>query len=211
LKKPFIVSDSNNYAKNGDQFSLSCHVEMTSDAAYLIKFTLPNGHEAKTSDYLTLSEIEHEYSDKRKSHRNLTIHDALDERDQGDYTCFIIDLFNNSNSAMSSITFVDKPVVQLNSSNPQITTTKGKKSSKFHFNYFAYPKASFEWYGPQNNLIAKDKDIMKRQKYEIAISEDDMSFTIKYPGIEDYGEYTLVAYTDGERFEKKVKLIVSGM
>ncbi|XP_070496401.1 vascular endothelial growth factor receptor kdr-like isoform X5 [Chironomus tepperi] len=209
LKKPLIVSDTNNYAKNGDKFSLTCHVEMTSDAAYLIKFFLPNGNEAQTTDYLTLSAIEHEHGDKRKSHRNLTIHNALDERDQGDYTCNIIDLFNNSNSAISSITFVDKPVVQLNSSNPKIKTSKGKKTAKFHFNYFAYPKASFEWYGPQNNLIAKDNDIMVREKYNVAISEDDISFTIKFPGIEDYGEYTLVAYTDGERFEKKVKLVVS--
>ncbi|KAL7045415.1 hypothetical protein ACKWTF_002226 [Chironomus riparius] len=209
LKKPIIISDSQNYAKNGDNFTLTCNVEMTSDAAYLIKFNLPNGKEAQTSDYLTLSEIEHEHNNKRKSHRNLTIHKALDERDQGDYTCIIIDLFNNSNSAMSSITFVDKPVVQLNSSNPMIKTSKGKKTAKFHLNYFAYPKASFEWYDPHKNLIAKDNNIMTREKYNIAISPDDMTFTIKFPGIEDYGEYTLVAFTDGERFEKKVMLVVS--
>jgi len=211
VKKPWIISDSQNIAKNGASFSLSCHVEMISDAPYVIEFLLPNGKEAKNTDNLLLSELKVEDDDNRKSHRNLTVNNALDSRDQGNYTCSLKDIYNNIYSTVTRITFVDKPVVQLNSSNPTVTATKEQKSIKFHFNYFIYPKAKFEWHDPQKKLINNDQGVQKDAKYNISISEDEISLTIKSPGIEDYGEYTLVAYTDGERFEKKVKLIVSGM
>ncbi|CAG9799108.1 unnamed protein product [Chironomus riparius] len=209
LKKPWIISDSQNIAKNGASFSLSCHVEMISDAPYVIEFFLPNGKEAKKNQFIRLSEIKVDDDDTRKSHINLTIEDALDERDQGNYTCSLKDIYNNIYSTVTKITFVDKPVVQLNSSNPIVTATKGQKSVKFHFNYFIYPKPKFEWYDPQNKLINIDQSMQNDAKYSISISEDEISLTIKYPGIENYGNYSLIAYTDGESFDKKVKLVVS--
>ncbi|XP_070496812.1 vascular endothelial growth factor receptor 3-like [Chironomus tepperi] len=209
VQKPWIISDSQNIAKNGASFSLSCHVEMISDAPYVIEFLLPNGNEAKNMDYLLLTETKVEAGDTRKSHRNLTVNNALETRDQGNYTCVLKDIYNNIYSTVTSITFVDKPVVQLNSSNPLVATTKGQKTAKFHFNYFVYPKPKFEWYDTQNKMISPDQDVQNDTKHSISISDDEISLTINNPGIEDFGEYTLVAYTDGERFEKKVKLVVS--
>lgn len=210
MKKPVIISDSGKFGKNGASFTLTCHVEVTTDVAYGVSFYLPNGKLAETNSYLQISQVEHEHGNKRKSHMNLTINNALMERDQGDYTCTVRDLHNNSNSVIHSITFVDSPVVQLNSTNPTIKTAKGKKTATFHFTYFVYPKGTFEWYNPRDELIFKDGDIFAREKYSVSVHDDELSLSIKFPEIEDFGQYTLVAKTDGQTFEKKVRLEVSG-
>lgn len=210
LKKPFILSDSQGHAKNGASFTLTCEAEVTADTPYTINFILPNGRFAENNSYISLSNLEHVHGNKRKSNRNITINDALDSRDQGDYICQVIDMYNNSNSEVQSITFVDKRVVQLNASNERIKTQKGKKAATFHLSYFIYPKGNIEVYNNTDDLIARNDDLVLRNKYNVIISKDDIQLSIKFPGIEDNGNFTIVAYSEGERFEKKVFLEVSG-
>jgi hypothetical protein len=210
LKKPIITSDSHFFAKNGLTFTLTCEVEMTDDVPYMVNFTLPNGSHAENNDFLELSDIKHEHENRRKATRTLKIKSGDEHRDQGDYKCILIDLRNNTNSAIISIKFVSEPIVELNTSNPIIKTRKGKKTARFLIDYFAYPNATFTIYDPENNTIAKDKDIMKRDKFDVEIDKFQIKFTIKFPEIEDFGTYTLEAISDGQVFTKNLQLIVSG-
>lgn len=184
---------------------------MTTDMPYSVAFTLPNGVVAnKDMPFLILSDLEHEHSNKRKSHVNLTIIDSVDSRDQGDYKCTLMDYHNNTNSATESIKFVDGSIVELNLTNPVIVTTQGKKTARFLIDYFAFPSAKFTWYNPKNEEIIKDLDIMKRAKYDIEMRKDQIKFTVKKPGIEDFGNYTIEATSGGEIFTKQIRLVVSG-
>lgn len=210
IHKPTITSDSSLFATEGASFSLTCHAEVSNDLPYTIVFLLPNGQAATEQNFVIVSNLEHEDGNRRKSHVNLTIPNSVESRDKGDYKCTVMDLYNNTNSADVTITFIGEAKVEFQLTNPTITTSKGKKQAQFLIDYIAYPKAFFEWYDPHKNMIVNNYDVLNREKYDIDISKDQIKFRIKFPGIEDYGEYTLVAYSGGQNFTQKVSLIVSG-
>lgn len=127
MNKPIITSESNFRAENGSTFTLTCHVEMLTDIPYTIEWTLPSGDLAKNNEFIKLSQIEHEHNDKRKSHQNLTIIDADEARDQGDYKCKVFDFYNNSNSGVQTVEIFEEyaPVITTNFNEPKITPLVG--------------------------------------------------------------------------------------
>lgn len=210
LPTPNITSDSKFFATEGNDFTLTCHVQMEhSGILYTAAFS-KDGVVAKTSDYMTVSELQHEENNRQRSHLNLTVHQSIESRDDGDYKCTVMDTHNNTNSATATIKFVSEPVIDLKPINAVIKTERGKKQAVFQIEYTAYPSATFFIYNPNNEQISSDQDVMDRTKYNVKIDADNLRFTVKYPALTDFGNYTLVATTVGKNFTTSLKLVVSG-
>lgn len=180
-----------------------------SGALYTAAFS-KDGTMAKTSDYMTVSELQHDVNNRQKAHLNLTVHQSIESRDSGDYKCTVMDSHNNTNSALSTMIFVNEPVIELKPNNPIIKTEQGKKQAVFLIEYTAFPSATFFVYNPNNEQISSDEDVMDRTKYNVKIDADQLKFTVKYPELNDFGNYSLVATTVGKNFTTTLKLIVSG-
>lgn len=192
-------------------FTLRCNVEMETHALYTVIFTLPDGSIARSNgDYLEVSNITHELNDRRKSHVNLTINYGEKERDEGIYKCTIMDMHNNTNSQVATVKFVDKPHVELEPHNIEIKTHGGKKTARFLINYIVYPRATFNWFNPKNEMISSDNDVINRTKYDVKILPETIELIVKYPTIDDFGHYLLKAVIGDEEFTQSVSLVVSG-
>ncbi|KAG5675894.1 hypothetical protein PVAND_005754 [Polypedilum vanderplanki] len=210
IKKPIITSETDFYARDGDQLQITCHVELENDVAYSVFFTLPNGKVVnETSDFVELSQLKHEHDNRKKSHITLTIDHAEATRDKGDYTCTVKDLYENSNSVAATIVFVNEPIMEWKPANQNITTNQGKKRVQFLIEYVAYPEATFEVYNNHNELIARGTDVINREKYDVVISKIEIKFVVKSPNIKDFGEYTILATTDGKNYTQKLYLTVA--
>lgn len=184
-------------------------MEVHVDVAYIAEFS-HNGEKLENSDYVSISNIEHDVGNRMKGRMNLTIFESNKSRDEGDYKCTVKDLHGNTNSILATVIFVDDPIVNLVPKNSLIEVQKGKKQSQFLIEYTAYPTASFYLYDTKNTMISSNTDVMNREKYDVIIDKDQLKFKIKYPNINDYGNYTLVASTVGVNFTTSLKLVVSG-
>lgn len=209
IQVPKITSDSAFFATNDNDIHLTCHITMDHSSPYNAAF-YHQGKRLETNDYITISDMQHEPDDTTKSHFNLTITNTDQARDEGEYTCTVIDYHNNTNSKIEAIKFVTDPVIVLNVTNPIITLDKGKKQAVFLIEYTAFPSATFFMYNPNDEKISSDMDVMNRVKYDVQIDDKKVKFIVKYPDINDFGTYTLVATTVGESFNKTLKLIVNG-
>lgn len=211
LSPPTITSDSKFFATEGNDFQLTCHVEVNSGIVYTASFT-HNGIVAKTNDYLSVSELKHDSSNRQKAYLNLTVRQSDESRDSGDYKCTVMDFYNNTNSAFATMKFVSEPQIDLHPTNPIIKVDKGKKQAQFLIEYTAYPSVTFYLYDPRGEQISSDMDVMHRNKYDVTIEEqkNQLKFKVKYPDLSDFGNYTLVATTVGRNFTTEVQLIVSG-
>lgn len=221
LKTPIIISDSKFFAMEGGDFQLTCFVEIEehSSVAYTAAFS-HNGISLTTNDYMTVSTMSYEPGQRHKSHLNLTVHNSIKERDEGEYKCHIIDHFDNTNSAIAEINFVTEPNVEFTTQTPIVIEVEYKQQDKvprkkqvvFSIDYIAYPSATIYIYNPKNEQISSDMDVMNRNKYDVVINEqmDNLKFKVKYPDINDYGDYQIVATTVGRNFTTSVKLVVSG-
>lgn len=169
-----------------------------------------DGTVAKTNDYMTVSELQHDENNKQRAHLNLTVHQSTESRDAGDYKCTVMDYHNNTNSAISTMTFVSEPVIKLTPTNPIIKTERGKKQAAFLIDYTAFPSATFFIYNPNNEQISNDESVMDKTKYGVTVNKDSLKFVVKYPELTDFGNYTVVATTVGKNFTTSVKLVVSG-
>lgn len=209
MPPPTIKSDSNFFATDGNDFQLTCHVEVHSDVIYTASFS-HNGQVLKSNEYLTVSELQHETKNRQKAHLNLTVRQSEESRDAGDYKCIVMDFYNNTNSNIVTMTFVTEPVIELHPANREIISERGKKQAQFLIEYKAFPSATFYLYNPKNEQISCDTDVMDRTKYDVILSPEVFKFKVKYPDLNDYGNYTIVATTVGRNFTTSVKLIVSG-
>lgn len=209
LPPPTITSDSNFFATDGNDFQLTCHIEVHTSVLYTASFT-HNGQVLKSNDYLTVTELQHEANNRQKAHLNLTVRQSEETRDKGDYKCTLMDFYNNTNSNFATMTFVTEPVIELHPANHEITSERGKKQAQFLIDYKAFPSATFYLYNPKNEQICSDSDVMDRKKYDVVVTPETFKFKVKYPDLNDYGNYTLVATTVGRNFTTSVKLIVSG-
>lgn len=209
LPTPVITSDSKFFATEGYDFQLTCHVEVHSGLPYTAMFS-HNDRVAKTNDYMTVTELQHGSNDRQKAHLNLTIRQSIQERDEGDYKCTVMDYYNNTNSVIATMTFVSESVINLHPTNDFISIDKGKKQAQFLIEYTAFPSAAFFFYDPRNEQISSDMDVMNRQKYDVEIKSDQIRFKVKYPDLNDFGNYTLMARTAGRNSTTSLRLVVSG-
>lgn len=210
LPTPTITSDSNFFATEGNAFQLTCHLEVHSSVPYTAAFH-HNGKVLTTNEYTNVTELQHETNNRQKAHLNLTIRQSIEARDEGDYKCTIMDYYNNTNSVLATITFVTEAVIKMSPTNPSIEVKRGSKQSQFLIEYTAYPSATFYLYNPKGEQICSDMDVMDRIKYDVEKTPDRFKFKVKYPDLNDFGNYTLVATTVGRNFSTSVRLIVSGM
>lgn len=187
-------------------------MEVNSNILYTASFT-HNGVVLKSNDdYITVSKLKHESTNRQKAYLNLTIRQSSEERDAGDYKCTVMDFYNNTNSAVATMKFVSEPQIELHPTNPMIRVDKGKKQAQFLIEYTAYPSATFYFYDPRGEQISSDMDVMNRNKFDVTIEEqkNQLKFKVKYPDLNDFGNYTLVATTVGRNFTTEVQLIVFG-
>src|SRR5690349_6755410 len=161
LPPPTISSDSMFFATEGNDFQLTCHIEVHTNIIYTAAFT-HNGVVLKSNDFITISELNHDTSNRQKASMNLTVRQSNEDRDSGDYKCTVMDYYNNTNSAFATITFVSEPQIDLKPTNPRIDIDKGKKQAQFLIEYTAYPSATFYIYNPRHEQISSDMDVMDR-------------------------------------------------
>lgn len=164
----------------------------------------------ETNDDMTITDLVHEHNDTRKSHKNLTIHNSVRDRDEGDYKCTVIDYHNNTNSKIETITFVTDPMVEFVLTSSIITLDKGKKQAAFLIDYKAYPPASFNFFNPEGEHVSCNMDVMNRSKYDVVKDPNKIKFVVKYPTLDDFGNYTLMATTAGQSFNTSMRLVVNG-
>lgn len=206
---PVITSNSKFFATEGNEVFLTCHVTMDHGVPYTAAF-FHNDKMLESNDVMTITDLVHEHNDTRKSHKNLTIHNSVRDRDEGDYKCTVIDYHNNTNSKIETITFVTDPVVEFALTSSVITLDKGKKQAAFLIEYKAFPSASFNFFNPKGEQVSCDMDVMNRNKYDVVIDPNKIKFVVKYPTLDDFGNYTLMATTVGLSFNTSMRLVVNG-
>lgn len=209
LPTPNITSDSNFFATEGNDFQLTCHLEVDNGVPYTAAFS-HNGEVLTSNDHLTVSELQHETGNRQKSNFQLTVRQSIEARDGGDYRCIVMDYYNNTNSFLVTISFVSEPVIILEPTNPIISIDRGKKQAQFLIDYKAFPSVKFDLFNPKGDHICSDMNVMHREKYDVEITSERFKFKVKYPDLNDFGNYSLVATTVGKNFSTSVKLIVSG-
>lgn len=208
IPTPELTSDSKFYAIDGNNVTLTCQVEMDSHVMFVLGFVYKDKKIDLDEDHI-ISDMRHDEHNRMKAHINLTIINALSGRDEGDYKCIVMDHFNNTNSATKTLTFVTEPTVTFDLDNPEIKTAKGKKQSRFLIKYKAYPEATIYIFNPKNEQISADNDVMKREKYNVEVTDEDIKLVLKHPDVHDFGNYTILASSAGKNFTAFVRLIVS--
>lgn len=164
----------------------------------------------ETDDNHLVTNIQHDKHNKLKAHINLTITNVIKSRDEGDYKCIMMDHYNNTNSVVKALTFVEEPTVTFKPENPEIKLSKGKKQARFLINYKAFPEATIYIFNPKNEQISSDQDVMNREKYDVKITDDEeIQLMLKHPTIHDFGNYTVLASSAGRNFTTTVRLTVS--
>lgn len=202
------MSDSKFYAIDGNNLTLTCEIILDAHIMYTLAFVF-KGKKVELDDNHVISDLRHDVHNRMKAHINLTIINALSSRDEGDYKCIIMDHYNNTNSITKTMTFVTEPTVTFDLDNPEIKTSKGKKQSRFVIKYKAYPEATIYTFNPKNEQISADKDVMKREKYNVEISDEEIRLILKHPDVHDFGSYTILASSAGRNFTTTVRLVVS--
>lgn len=208
IPTPELTSDSKFYAINGNNVTLTCDVTLDSHTMFVLAFEY-GGKRVVSDDNHFVTEMQHDHHNRLKAHINLTIINVDQSRDEGDYKCIVMDHYNNKNSNTKTLTFVDEPVVTFKPENPEIKLSKGKKQARFLINYKAYPEATIYIFNPKNEQISADHDVMKREKYDVKIGEEEIRLSLKHPDVHDYGTYTILASSAGKNFTTTVKLTVS--
>lgn len=208
IPTPELTSDSKFYAIEGNIVTLTCKVKLDSHTMFVLGFVF-NEKKVENDDNHLVTDIQHDKHDKLKAHINLTITNVMKSRDAGDYKCIIMDHYNNTNSVVKTLTFVDEPIVTFKPENPEIKINKVKKQARFVINYKAFPEATIYIFNPKNEQISSDHDVMKREKYDVNISDEEIQFSLKHPDIHDFGNYTVLASSAGKNFTTTVRLTVS--
>ena len=211
LPKPNITSRSKNYAINGEPFKLDCYFELMTSSPFSLKFILPNGNEAISNENMTLALLD-KSTDEEFLYISLTVHNPHDKEDEGNYTCYVEDKFNNSNFGVKTIKFIAEPFIQFNSTCSKVTKKFIESSStEFKFNYSGCPDIELEYF-KDGELIGNEISIctLKEKKYEIKINEEEIIFTIMNPTVEDRGNYTFVASNKAGTIKKNIEFIVEG-
>lgn len=215
IPTPEITSDSKFFVMDGNNVTLTCHVNLHDAHVMYALFFVFNGKRIESDDVYILSEMQHDQHDVMKTHRNLTIIDATAVRDHGDYKCVVMDHYNNTNSVTKTLDFVTEPTVELNPDNQVVKVqgqlSKKRKQAKFNIKYKAIPEATFYIFNPDQEQISTDEMVMKREKYTVRIKPDEIEFAVKYPDIHDFGDYKILASSAGKNFSTSVRLVVSEM
>lgn len=186
---------------------MTCTVKKETRGIFTVAF-FRNGIMAKTNYFMKVFKPQHVESNVE--HLILRVHQSSESRDSGEYKCTAMDSYNNTNSAISTMTFVNGPVIELNPMNPVIRLDQGKKLVRFVVEYKAFPNATFFIYNPNNKKISNDEDVIEKTKYFVKIEEESLKFTVKKPTLTDHGTYLLVANTVGKNVTTSLRLVVSG-
>jgi hypothetical protein len=208
IEIPVIKSKSKFYAAEGDEVQLTCLLNVSTKMPYTAAFS-HNNVVLKTDEHMTVSKLEHTDGDRHESHFNLTINSFNQERDAGDYKCTVMDYYNNTNSAIATLTFFSDPSVTFNPTFSVVSIENGRKQASFMVKYSAYPPPTFVIFNPHSEQISSDMDVMNRIKYDVKIEDDRIKFVIKFPDINDYGIYKLVGMIASKNFTQDLKLVVS--
>lgn len=158
------------------------------------------------SNYLTVFEQEHGPTNSQKTSINLTISRANKARDEGEWKCVVMDYFGNLNSVAENITFVSGPVAAIQDT---VIIAHGKKQATFLIE-FVEKAELFKIFSPKNEIIFNEIDVLNSSKYIIQMEEDRFKFKIKYPDIEDFGNYIILSTIKDQNFTTMLKLVVLG-
>lgn len=202
-----LTSDTKFFAIDGNDVTLTCDITLDSYTMFVLAFEY-NGKKVEPDSDHVVTDLRHDEFNKMKGHINLTIHNVKKSRDEGDYKCIVMDHFKNTNSITKSLIFVDKPDVNFTLDNGVLSINKGKKQARFLINYSAFPEPIMFIFNPRNEQISADHDVMQREKYDVKIEDQQIRFAIKYPDINDFGNYTIIASSAGKNFSTSVRLIV---
>lgn len=167
-----------------------------------------NGEKVVTDENRIVTERQDENGDTLTVHTNLTILSVIKSRDEGDYKCVVRDRFNNSNSVTKSLAFVADADVTFDPENPVIHTKTGKTQAKFIIHYDSVTRIIIQIINPRDELISVDNDIINREKYDVKITNDEIQLIIKYPNIDDFGNFSILTTSAGRNFNTSVRLIV---
>jgi len=209
IPPPYIESDSNFFATNGSSFKLTCWVEVEPSLTYEIIFILPNGEVAETNDHMEVTTLQH---DDERVYINLVICKSVEDRDRGDYNCTVIDNYNNTNSKIATMIFVEKPLIAFKVATPIIQHVKeeNRGQAQFKIEYTAYPSATFYWFNNFGEQISTNQTVTNFNKNEVVVQKKSIELMIKGIELNDYGNYTLIGTAAGMNFSTQVTLIVNG-
>jgi hypothetical protein len=182
-----------------------CSSEIDSEMLFHLEF-FHNNRSVTTNDYVAISELKH----GNKSSSTLTIEEVIQARDGGEYECVVTDSNNNSNSNVVNVTYVAEPTITMTPVNNTIVVEKGKNQTLFEVDFQASSTAFFTLYSPRNETLSDNMKVMDPSKYDVTIVNARFILNIKFPNINDFGEYTVVATTAGKSFTIILNLIVSG-
>lgn len=211
LPQPKLYSNAKFYAMDGNNITMTCSITLSSYMIFTMDF-IYDGEKIVTDDNHIVTNIHFDGNNKLRSHKNLTIINVKESRDEGEYECIVQEYGNvSSNFVMEALKFVDETsiYVKLNPHNPHIEIYKSQKSVKFLIAYEAFPKPTIFIFNPKNETVSIDEEIMNRSKYDVKINFEKIELIIKNPDINDFGDFIILAKCIEKNFTTSVKLIVS--
>lgn len=202
-----MTSDTKFFARKGYEFDITCTVETHGFVPYTLQIE-HNGKILNSTDHMTISDFTFKNDERTKGAITLTIPNIDKARDEGDYKCIVNDSSNNSNSVNAKVTFITSSSFMLYIKNEAETARKGDQYVQFLFKFEAFSPITFYISNPHGKLIARDTDVVNREKHEVVIDRDLIKFRIKFPDVNDFGEYTIIFKITNTK--KNFKLVVIG-
>lgn len=195
-----MSSDSQFFASEDRLFWLECDVKSSSK---IVAVNITSSRN-EMNDHTMMSNLN--FSDDGKNARlRLTVTKGNKHRDEGNYTCIAEDLNQTKASTTASITFVENPFIEVNTTTKIVNVIENNGSAKFSFEFSSYPSPTFTLLNPLNELVTVG------DKYQITSSNGTLELFINDPRVEvDAGTYTIISRAAGKQFVITVKLIISG-
>jgi hypothetical protein len=203
-----MTSDTKFFAWRMHNLKITCAVETDGFVPYVMHIE-HDGKILNSTNHMEVSAFTCKYYAITNCKITLTIPKSSKARDKGNYKCIVIDSFNNANSVNANVTFITSSRYMLVLKNVEKIAHKSDPYAQFLFKFEAIPPATFYVLNPKGQQIARDSNVFNRKKYEVVFNRDIIKFRVKFPNVNDFGEYAML--WKGASGEKKTfKLIVVG-
>lgn len=208
--KPLIEAATIQHVVLGQEMLVICQVKEELGVVFWLDWVVP-----ETADN-TSGRIR---SEETKKIQDLPNHEVLWEktltirnttqRDEGNYTCQIKDLHNNTNSDTKYIKVFSKSdtfiTLKVHDERIEVDATV-EHYAKWIVSLFAHPNAELIWLSPNGTDLTKLASTS--QKYNVRTKKSDKILEILDLKLSDAGNYTLIAQNERNRTALNLQLVV---
>lgn len=125
--------------------------------------------------------------------KEVTIIHLDKNRDEGTYSCVLMDQSNRKKRKDQKLVIFNTPKVLFENVHRSIKVNAGDEFVKLFAYYQASPKPIFKIDNPRTNYVYIDGTIFNKTKYDVKMNETTVELTVKHIDIDDYGKFLFLA------------------